>query len=307
MKKFLYLINLFLILLIAIINAEDIPTDNIKGALCVLKDSVTGESFPLSPKRSQYNVIVTDGIAHIDIRQLYVNEYQNVNSIVYIFPLPHEGSVHKMEMEYDEMLYKAEIYEKEKAQDIFDSIKDEGGVAALLIQDKPNIFQQRLANIAYNDSAVVRISVSMPLKYNNGEYEMSIPMMVAPRYGGGSGTGVGPTDWNPPENRDGQGLQVNVLVQTGYPISNLHSPSHAFSISQVDAIRPELEKRCLLDKKSTLEQPYNSTILLAQSSTYPNRDYVLRFSRAEAKQDFSMATTIDTIHNKGFFLFKYVS
>lgn len=299
MNKYLYLINLFLFLFIVSINSQDIPIDNIEGPICVMKDSVTGKTFPLSPKLSQYNVIITDGIAHIDIRQLYVNEYENVNSIVYVFPLPHDGSVHKMEMEYDDMLYKAEIFEKKKAEDIFDSIKDEGGIAALLIQNDPNVFQQRLANIAYNDSAVVRIGVSMPLKYNNGEYELAIPTMVAARYGGAIGTDV--VSWNPPENRDGQGLQVNVLVQTGYPITNLHSPSHSFSISQVETIRPELEKRCLLEKDDILEQPFNQSILLAESSTYPNRDYVLRFSRENAEHDFSLATYYDTDKSKGYF------
>ncbi len=245
------------------VTAEDIPVDDIRGPICVLKDTVSGTIFPLSPKRSQYNVIVTDGIAHVEVTQQYVNDYENINSIVYVFPLPYDGSVHTMEMEYRDSIYKAEIYEKKEAEQIYDSIQNEGGTAALLIQQKPNVFQQRLANIAYRDTAYVRIGLSMPLKYNYGEFELSIPTMVAARFGGSTGTDVPSSDpWNPPENRNGQGLQINVLIQTVYPIKNLNSPTHPLNIIEITDARPILEQRALLNQDSDLNNPCNICAIL---------------------------------------------
>ena len=100
-----------------------------------------------------------------------------------------------------------------------------GGTGALLIQERPNIFQQRLANIAYRDSARVTIGFSMPLKYDNGTYELSIPTMIGERYQS-SGDDFVPSGpfWNPPENRDGQSLQIKVLIQTGFEITRRPTP-----------------------------------------------------------------------------------
>ncbi|MBD3391879.1 MAG: VWA domain-containing protein [Chitinivibrionales bacterium] len=282
-----------------------IPVDEVEGPTCVVRDSVTGMSLPLSPEISQYNVLITDGFAHIRLTQLYVNRFENVNDIVYVFPLPHEGSVHAMSMEYDGTVYKAEIYEKQQAQHLYDSAKADGANAALLVQHKPNVFQQRLANIAYNDSAYVRIEVSMPLKYNNGELELAIPTMVAPRYGGAQGMpqpGVDSTDlWNPPADVNGQELFITTLIQTGYPMTNVYSPTHPLVVRKMEDAHSVLVKQGLLGPDSRTEMPNNVAVYLKDEVTYPNKDYVLRFERAAATQDFSLASYFDTELNEGCF------
>ena len=106
-----------------------IPVDSVKGPMCVLTDSVTKMAIPLSPKRSTYNVIITDGLAEITLTQLFVNDFGIINDLAYVFPLPHDAAVHAMSMEYRDSIYKAVIYEKQQAQHIYDSIfkeKDQG-------------------------------------------------------------------------------------------------------------------------------------------------------------------------------------
>ncbi|MFC1586533.1 VIT domain-containing protein [Fibrobacterota bacterium] len=233
-----------------------IPYEEIPGPICVIRDTVTNEVFPLSPEKSQYNVIITDGLAHIRLTQMYVNQYPNINDIVYVFPLPHEGSVHAMSMEYLDSLYIARIYEKEEARTIYDSILALGGNAALLTQERPNIFQQKLANIAYGDTAYIRIELSMPLKYNDGEFELAVPTMVAERYQSSpakSAAGAQQTSpWNPPENINGQRLQFNVMIQTGYPLVDFISPTHPLEMSGLDQSRGILEDRGVLEKEARL-------------------------------------------------------
>jgi hypothetical protein len=82
----------------AAFSADAIPLDKVRGPMCIVRDTVTGITLPMSPENSQYNVIITDGLAHIRLTQLFVNHFKNVNDIVYVFPLPHEGSVHAMSM-----------------------------------------------------------------------------------------------------------------------------------------------------------------------------------------------------------------
>jgi Ca-activated chloride channel family protein len=277
--------------------------DEIKGPVCVVRDSLTGRSATVSPEISRYDVVVTDGLAKISLTQLFINPFSGINDVIYVFPLPHDGAVHAMSMEYKNKLFIAEIYEKKDAIQKYDSVKTNGGIAALLVQERPNVFQQRLANIAKGDTAYVRIDVVTPLKYDNGAWELAIPTMVGERFQSDNSSTVSSSGkfWNPPAERNGQGLQMNVLIQTGFPITNLNSPSHALSISQLTEPIKELADKKLLSDGESFSLPYNQYALLHSASTYPNRDFVLRFSRQKSQQAFSLASFFDSTKEKGYF------
>ncbi|MBN2037187.1 MAG: VWA domain-containing protein [Chitinispirillaceae bacterium] len=294
------LVVVLLLLLPFTVVSQDI--ESIEGPLCVVKDTVTQKTFTLSPEHSTYNVVVTDGFAHVKLTQLYVNKYGRIRDIIYVFPLPHKGSVHSMSMLYKDELYKAQIMERQEAERKMDSVAVNGGTGALLIQERPNIFQQRLSNIAFGDSAWVTIGFSMPLKYDNNTYELAIPTMIGERYQseGEDFVPSGPF-WNPPEDRDGQSLQINVLIQTGFRIIRLESPTHPMVTNDLATMRQELEQRGVLEPGSEIEEPFHCGGILLTQATYPNRDFVLRFSRQEAKQDFTIASWYDRERNEGYF------
>ncbi len=112
-KKTFFLITATVSLLFDIVTVQGqsitIPSDSVKGPMCVIIDSVTKTAIPLSPKHSAYNVIVTDGLAEISLTQLFVNYYGVIKDIAYVFPLPHEAAVHAMSMEYRDTVYKAGV------------------------------------------------------------------------------------------------------------------------------------------------------------------------------------------------------
>jgi Ca-activated chloride channel family protein len=302
-EQMFQLLCVFPFLLAGTSFSQSYPVDNIKGPVCVVRDSLSGRTTTVSPEISRYDVVVTDGLAKFTLTQFFINPFSGINDIVYVFPLPHDGAVYSMAMEYKKKLYIAEIYEKKDAIHKYDSVKANGGNAALLLQERPNVFQQRLANIARGDTAYIKIEVAVPLKYDNGNWELSIPTMIGERYQSANSTTVpsSGTFWNPPENRDGQSLQMNVLVQTGFPITNLTSPSHTLSISQVTAPTKELVEKNLLKEGEQLPLPHNQLALLHSATTYPNRDFVLRFSRAKSTQKFSLASCFNPQTEKGYF------
>lgn len=302
-KQKLLLLCTIPFLFVGAVFSQMYPVDDIKGPVCVVRDSLTGRTTTVSPEISRYDVVVTDGLAKFTLTQFFVNPFSGINDIVYVFPLPHDGAVYSMAMEYKKKLYVAEIYEKKDAIHKYDSVKATGGTAALLLQERPNVFQQRLANIAKGDTAYIKIEVAVPLKYDNGNWELAIPTMVGERYQSANSSTVpsSGTFWNPPENRDGQSLQMNVLVQTGFPITNLTSPSHTLSISQLTAPTKELVDKNLIKNGDGLPLPYNQLALLHSATTYPNRDFVLRFSRAKSTQKFSLASCFNPQTEKGYF------
>ncbi|MFW5785453.1 MAG: VIT and vWA domain-containing protein [Chitinispirillaceae bacterium] len=295
--KFTGIITIFVLSAYAWVDVGEI-----KGPVCVISDTSQDITATLSPRKSTYNVLVTDGLAHVSLKQMFVNDFGDIDDIAYIFPLPHEASVHAMEMKYRDSLYVAEIYEKQKAQEIYDSIVNEGGNAALLLQERPNVFVQHLANIGFNDTAYIKIKLTVPLKYNNGEYELSIPTMVAQRFQSEGASPVGSSGlWNPPPDRDGQGLEINVLLQTGFSINGLESPTHPIEEAQVHTVKDLLVENEVIEAEAEPELPFCTGMLLSPVNTYPNSDFVLRFSREKASRDFSVATYYDVSESKGYY------
>ncbi len=286
-------------------NTQTIYVDPsvIEGPSCIAYDSILKSNVTLAPQVSNYNVVITDGIAQIQLIQRFINPLEGLKDLVYIFPLPHKGSVHAMAMQHKGLLYKAEIFEKEEAKQIYDSVLANGGIASMLIQHQPNIFQQRLANIPKGDTALVEIMISMPLKYESGTYELAIPTMIGARYDAqiATGTITGSDPWNPPENREGPSLKINVVLQTGYPIENIESPLHPISVSELQSRRSYFEGIQMIKPEEAESMENNFGIVLEEVDTYPNRDFVLRFSRAQSSRDFSLSSYYDADKNKGFF------
>ncbi len=149
----------------------------------------------------------------------------------------------------------------------------------------------------------MKITSTMPLKYNNGIYELTLPTMVAERFQSQGAPPVGSSGrlWNPPEDRDGQSLRIEVLLETGFPITGLSSPTHPLTVSQAETIRQILIGRDVLEESAELSMPHSAGTLLQEADTYPNRDFVLRFSRASADRDVSVASYFDWEASRGYF------
>jgi Ca-activated chloride channel homolog len=277
-----------------------IPYEQIRGPLVIMQDE-SGRNVPLAPEFTRYNVIITDGFAEAKVTQVYVNRFGAVKDMAYVFPLPHDGAVHGMRMQYKDSLYVARILEKSEAQRRYDSLVQSGGQAALLLQSRPNVFEQRIASLKRGDTATVEIEVSMPLKYVDGVFEFTMPTMVAERYG--EGVPSSEMGWNPPADRSGQSLQFNVVLQTGYAVTSISSPSHQIDVQPFVDAKPLLDARAMLIEGARLTLPHNDVITLKTLEAYPNKDFILRFKRAQSENDFSVATHWLSEEQGGFFAF----
>jgi Ca-activated chloride channel family protein len=276
-----------------------IPLDSLHGPVAGMIDPDTKQQVAISPSFTRVNVVITDAIAQAVVTQRFVNPFRGKTETIYLFPLPDQGAVHGMKYQYKDSVYIATIMERQKAQGIYDSIKNKGGQAALLIQDKPNIFQQRIATLGPGDTAIVEIRLSLPLKYVDGELELAFPTRIGPRYGTGAGAGSGP--WNPPEDRSGPEFQFNVLVESGLDLAGIYSPSHPITVGTFADTRKTLQDRGVLSISDNPSLAYARSVLLQTAATYPNRDYVLRLKRAQAASDFSLAVSSDS-KGQGYFM-----
>lgn len=292
-----------------------IPLDSLHGPLCGMIDPETKVQTAISPVFTRVNVVVTDAIAQAVVTQRFVNPFGSESEAVYLFPLPDQGAVHGMKYQYRDSLYVARILEREKAQAQYDSIRQSGGQAALLLQERPNIFMQRIASMGPGETAYVEIRLSLPLKYADGELELAFPTRIGPRFHAGASPksgaaatagapGLGKaadSPWNPPEERSGSEFQFNVLIQSGVELGSVVSPTHPIDLGGLPDMRAALEQRKLVEPNDKPALAFTRALMLKTQPTYPNRDFVLRMKRAGNAPDFSVAVSTDAT-GQGYYM-----
>lgn len=228
------------------------------GQLTVVgKDGKPGILVPL--KKTTVNADIAGISARVRVVQTFQNPSNTPIEAVYTFPLPAESAVDKMRMNVAGRIVDGQIKKREEARQIYDAAKANGQVASLLDQERPNIFTQHVANIVPGATIEVEISYVETLKFDNGAYQFTFPMVVGPRYMPASTHDPDKIDTPtlPKEMRTGTNVSVNVTLDAGAALSEVNSVLH-----QVDTRRVGEDK---------------AVITLKRSDEIPNKDFILRY------------------------------
>jgi Ca-activated chloride channel family protein len=246
-----------------------------EGVLYVARDAPTDRRFfPL--KRTEVKTDVAGDIVSTTVTQTFQNPYPERIEAVYVFPLPNRAAVDDMEMRIGSRVVRADVKRRAEAQAAYDEATRKGQRAALLEQERPNVFTFSVANVDPGGEIKVRLHFFELAKYESGTYEIAFPMVVGPRYvpgtplpGQQSGTGtkrdtdrvpdasrISPA-YVPPAVRSGHTVALSVHLDAGAPIDLVDSPTHETAIAKP---RPNVADVSLRDKEEI-----------------PNRDFVLRW------------------------------
>jgi len=254
------------------------------GELQILDDK--GGTKALCPlKHTDVVADISGYVAHVHVVQTFTNPSTSKVEAVYVFPLPDEAAVDSMTMTIGDRKISAEIKERQDAQRIYQQAKAGGHVAALLDQERPNIFTQSVANIEPGATVTIDISFVETLKLEDGTFEWVFPMVVGPRYMGGSTVKGGqthdPTHIAPPitpkGTRSGHDISVTVHLDAGMPIADIKSLLHDVDIVDDGGAAAGRE-----------------TITLKDQATIPNKDFILRYRTATDQIGDSFVTHTDT-------------
>ncbi|MHC4672155.1 MAG: VIT domain-containing protein [Planctomycetota bacterium] len=154
-------------------------------------DALDNEGNVLGPcplKHTDVEVAVSGHFCRVTLIQQYHNPYPDKIEAVYTFPLSHRAAVDRMTMTVGDRVVVGEVHERAKARAIYEAARDQGRVASLLEQERPNIFTQSVANIEPGARIDIEISYVELLRKKDGEYSFDFPMVVGPRYIPGSMT-----------------------------------------------------------------------------------------------------------------------
>ncbi|HEY0003260.1 MAG TPA: TonB-dependent receptor [Pyrinomonadaceae bacterium] len=152
-----------------------------QGSLQALDEN--GKFAGLCPlKHTAVKAEIAGFLSRVTVTQEFENGFQEKIEALYTFPLPQDAAVDEMTMLVGNRTVKGKIMRREEAQAVYTEAKSKGQAAALLDQERPNIFRQSVANISPGERITVIISYVETLKYDNGTYEFVFPMVVGPRY-----------------------------------------------------------------------------------------------------------------------------
>jgi Ca-activated chloride channel family protein len=265
-------------------------------------------SVPCPLKRTDVKAEISGFVARVTVTQQFENPFPDKIEAVYTFPLPQAAAVDDMTIVIGNRTVKGKIMTRDNAQKTYDAARAKGQVAALLNQERPNIFTQSVANILPSQQISVTISYVETLQYDEGSYEWSFPMVVGPRYippseatPQSSSTDTQPDSQSesstanervpdaekitppvmPNGRRAGHDVSIEVVLDAGVPIVSFRSETH-----EIEALQ---------------SNPARAVVRLKDQATIPNKDFVLKYGVAGSQIEDALLT--HRAGNDGYFTF----
>lgn len=246
------------------------------GALPHLEARDGGELLLLPLEHTDVDAKVSGFVARVKVTQRYRNPLDRPIEATYVFPLPQNAAVDDFRLVVGAHVVEGEIRRRADARRTYEAARRAGHTAALLEQERANVFTQSVANLPPGEAIEVVVRYVQPLVFDDGAYEYVFPMVVGPRFFPGGPSGAPPTgdgthadtDRVPdasrisppavPEGmRSGHDLSLKVSVDAGLPLRDLDIPTH--------------EVLARMTGETTFE------VALAPGDRIPNRDFVLRW------------------------------
>ena len=164
-------------------NAQAATINDAKAGTLLLKDpAIDGGYAPAPQVATEVAIDVTGMIARTRVTQVFHNPGSGFVEGVYVFPLPEKAAVDRLWMKIGTRVIEGRIREKEEARRTYEKAKAEGKKAALVEQQRPNLFTNAVAHIGPNDAIEIRIEYQQALSYEMGTYRLRFPLAVTPRY-----------------------------------------------------------------------------------------------------------------------------
>ncbi|MEO7741949.1 MAG: marine proteobacterial sortase target protein [Usitatibacter sp.] len=143
----------------------------------------TSQGNTPAPKVStEVAVEVTGMIARTRVTQVFHNPGAEYVEGLYVFPLPEKAAVDHLWMKIGERVIEGQIKEKAEARRVYEQARSEGRKAAIVEQQRPNLFANSVAHIGPDERIEIRIEYQQSLAYENAEYRLRFPLAVTPRY-----------------------------------------------------------------------------------------------------------------------------
>ncbi len=284
-----------------------IAVANMQEPAGTITATIDGNTVYLPSLKSDISAKIDGDLATVTVRQTFNNPYDVPMNARYLFPMNKSGAVYEMQMEVGNERIRAKIEKKHEATRQFEAAKSQGKSAALLQQQRPNMFTQKIANLMPGLPIAVTMQYVHPVPRLDGAYQLVLPLIVGPRFEPSvshpdseaegdepehhyeearaesdttDGWSIDKLPTYPvtagidiPETVDADRVSINIAINGGMTINHIDSQTHALQID-----RPT---------------PGSATVQLASGRTIDNRDFVLRYQLAGESTQAGLLSHVD--------------
>jgi Ca-activated chloride channel family protein len=270
------------------------PTDDNPGSGALMA-TIEAKEVPMPLKHTDVRASVSGYIGSVEVVQQFHNPYSSKIEAVYVFPLPHNAAVNEFVMTIGDRRIRGIIRERKEAEEIYQQAKQQGYVASLLTEERPNVFTQSVANIEPGHDIDVVIRYFHTLEYSDGWYEFVFPMVVGPRFnppGMTNGIGAAPRGGAGASGQQIEGQYLKPTERSGHNISLRLDVDAGVAIEEFGCKTHDVDAQFSDGKLAVQLKPHDSI---------PNRDFVLRYRVAGDKIKSDLMTYRD--ERGGYFTF----
>ncbi|HUT94170.1 MAG TPA: VIT domain-containing protein [Thermoguttaceae bacterium] len=171
--------------------------------------NVEGRNVPLSVGYHKVTVDVRDQIARTVIEESFVNHTAGRLEGVFYFPLPDDASISGFGMWIGDELVEADVVEKQRAREIYETILREKRDPGLLEWSGGNLFKARVFPIEPHSEKRVKLSYTQVLPLRGGRFRYSYPLRSEML-----------------EQHPLRELAIDVTVNSVAPLASVASPTH---------------------------------------------------------------------------------
>lgn len=165
------------------------------------------------------SVVVEDGYVITTVNQTFSNPHTNDMEATYSFPVPHKAAVSEFTYWIDGKPVTAEVVEKEKARQIYESEKQAGRNTGLAEQDDYKTFDISVWPVRGNDDVDIRFSYIQPAKLDTGIGRYLYPL----EEGGVDEEKL--AFWTAEQTVTGT-FSFDLHLRTDYPVDAVRLPKH---------------------------------------------------------------------------------
>jgi Ca-activated chloride channel family protein len=171
---------LWLLLLLLMCSAGQAQSPNDARAGEFFLTAPNGQSRRALLQETDVAMDISGMTARVRVSQTFTNDSSEWREGIYVFPLPDDSAVNAMRMLTADREVIAKIREREEAHRVYAAARSEGRRAALTVQERPNLFTQRLANIGPGESITVELQYIQAVRYIDGRFNLRFPMTLTP-------------------------------------------------------------------------------------------------------------------------------
>ncbi len=272
------------------------PNDMQSGNL-LLKSSEPGKYVEAPKVATDYTTTVSGPTARTVVTQQFYNPSDGWVEGVYVFPLPDNSAVDTLKIVSGTRVIVGEVKEKQEAKAIYERAKTDGQAAALLEQDRPNMFTNSVANIGPHEKVLVQIEYQETVHQSSGTYSLRLPLVVAPRYNaapvvqtvdfGNNGLAQSSTAapetpvLNPAVDGVSNPVSITVNLNAGFALGDVKSSFHKVDITDKDANSKVISLSEIVPADKDFELTWTAAGTAPQAGlfkeTLKGHDYMLGF------------------------------